>query len=247
MENFIFLSRIDGVSSASVYPDVACTGNYVLEMFPFCDYRSSSSCEMETNATCVSNHVLKTFPFCDHRRSGSCETETNCKTVCNLSIPVPTCRIDSNKLNINDGATNDSQTIGNTIVNQRLSLNMTAVQLSNLSGVNVSTISRYENGKFSIENVKIPILIKLSTALGLGKCGLLNDYLIFKLFHIEILTAYIEEKQISKKKLAAQLNVSDVLVYNWFNKKERCPSYSVWQTAFKDFSLRWINENVDII
>lgn len=63
--------------------------------------------------------------------------------------------------------------IANTIRNRRIENNLTIKELANKIGVRPETISKYENGKISEENMDITILQRIAAHLGSDK----NDYL----------------------------------------------------------------------
>ncbi|MGN1480726.1 helix-turn-helix domain-containing protein [Porcipelethomonas sp.] len=127
----------------------------------------------------------------------------------------------------------------------RLSSNMSKKDLALKSGISISTLSRYENGRYDINNINTDILQNLAITCGKDKLFLFTPYLKFKLYKNEILNAYINEFNISKYQLSKYLDLSYTLVKSWFNKKNRSPSYDIWQTAFKKFSLKWIEQNIN--
>lgn len=165
----------------------------------------------------------------------SCETET----IYNQILSVPTCRIETSLFY------NEISDFSAKIRNMRLSCNLTARELSHITGINASTISRYENNKFSYDKIDINILSVLSVACGKDDDYLLNPFLKFKKYHREILKQFLVDNNISKKQLAELCEVSYSLVKNWFNKEKRSPSYQLWQTTFKDYTLNWFSHNIN--
>ena len=133
------------------------------------------------------------------------------------------------------------------IRNMRLECSMTATELSNKTGVNSTTISRYENDQFSIDKIDIDILSRLSIACGKDENYLLTPFLIFRKYHKQILEQYLIDNNISKKQLSQLCGVSYTLVKTWFNKEKRSPSYELWQTTFEDYVLDWLKHNIDYI
>ena len=96
---------------------------------------------------------------------------------------------------------------------------MTAIELSNKTGVHTATISRYENNQFSLDKIDIDTLSCLSIACGKNEDYLLTPFLMFKKNHTEILNQYLIDNNISKKKLSELCSVSYTLVKTWFNKE----------------------------
>lgn len=133
------------------------------------------------------------------------------------------------------------------IRNMRLECNITATELSNKTGVNSTTISRYENDQFSIDKIDIDILSRLSIACDKDENYLLTPFLMFRKYHKQILEQYLIDNNISKKQLSQLCGVSYTLVKTWFNKEKRSPSYELWQTMFEDYVLNWLKHNIDYI
>ena len=131
------------------------------------------------------------------------------------------------------------------IRNMRLECNMTAIELSNKTGVHTATISRYENNQFSLDKIDIDTLSCLSIACEKNEDYLLTPFLMFKKYHTEILNQYLIDNNISKKKLSELCSVSYTLVKTWFNKEKRSPSYELWQTTFIDYTLGWLEHNIN--
>lgn len=181
-----------------------------------------------------SNDVEK-FPFYNNRHCGSCKTETIYTNISN----VPTCRIETSIFN------NSISDLSAKIRDMRLSCNLTATELSRKTGVHTATISRYENDNFSYDMIDIDILSILSVACGKDVDYLLNPYLKFKKYHKDILQQFLIDNNISKKQLAELCGVSYTLVKTWFNKEKRSPSYELWQTTFREYSLNWFSQKVD--
>lgn len=181
-----------------------------------------------------SSDVVK-FPFYNHSNCGSCKTET-----IYTNIPkVPTCRIETSIFN------NSISDLSAKIRDMRLSCNLTATELSRRTGVHTATISRYENDNFSYDMIDIDTLSILAVSCGKDMDYLLNPYLKFKKYHKEILQKFLIDNNISKKQLAELCGVSYTLVKTWFNKEKRSPSYEVWQTTFREYSLNWFSQKVD--
>lgn len=186
-----------------------------------------------TNAGCLSG--AERFPFYNRRTVSNCETET-----IYLNIPnIPTCRVETSMFN------DDISTFSIKMRNMRLNCNMTAAELSNKTGVNASTISRYENNLFSYDKINIDILSALSVACGQDEDYLLTPFLKFKKYHKQILQQYLTDNNLSKKQLAQLCGVSYTLVKNWFDKEKRSPSYQLWQTTFMKYTLNWLNQQVN--
>ena len=177
------------------------------------------------------------FPFYNNRYSGTCKTETIKFEINN----VPTCRMDTSYFN------NSLSELSAKIRNMRLECNITATELSNKTGVNSTTISRYENDQFSIDKIDIDILSRLSIACDKDENYLLTPFLMFKKYHKQILEQYLIDNNISKKQLSQLCGVSYTLVKTWFNKEKRSPSYELWQTTFEDYVLDWLKHNIDYI
>ncbi len=200
--------------------------------------------------------------LCSHsyRRIGYCKTETECAVV------LPNCRINTDKMdNIslfcqNDVSANqnictstdydisDSQLttdIGKRMILLRLSKNLTAKVVAEKIGICTSTISRYENNQITPEHTDLELLKKYALCCEADKYYLFDEYLIFRNFKDNILNEYIIQKNITKTQLSKELSVSKTLVLSWFNKENRSPSREMWQTAFKDFTLSWLEKNFD--
>lgn len=181
-----------------------------------------------------SSDVVK-FPFYNHRHCGSCKTET-----IYTNIPkVPTCRIETSTFN------NSISDLSAKIRDMRLSCNFTAAELSRRTGVHTATISRYENDNFSYDMIDIDTLSILAVSCGKDVDYLLSPYLKFKKYHKDILQQFLIDNKLSKRQLAELCCVSYTLVKTWFNKEKRSPSYEVWQTTFREYSLNWFAQKVD--
>lgn len=223
---YIFLHRVCDLTAQIT------NSNYVngAEKFPFYNSSKSGDCITET----LYNN--KKFPFCNSGFTGDSTTETFYVNISNI----PTCRIETAMFN-ND----DMSDFSIKMRNMRLDCNMTAAELSNKTGVNTSTISRYENNLFSYDKINIDILSTLSVACGQDEDYLLTPFLKFKKYHKQILQQYLIENNLSKKQLAELCGVSYTLVKSWFNKEKRSPSYELWQTTFMDYTLNWFEQFVD--
>jgi hypothetical protein len=204
--------------------------------------------ESETCLVCSND---KKFPFYNKRGCCNCKTET--KYVSNIEqeyiakTKIPTCRYETKYFINNDTCLTTEQAIGKKIFTLRMSKNLYAKTVASEVGIGHTTIYRYENGIFKEENIDVDVLVKLSVFLTGGKYAFLTDFLMFKYFKQKILSDYIIENNLSKKGLSVQLGVSHTLVKTWFNKEKRSPSYNLWQTAFKEYSLDWIKHNVQDI
>lgn len=187
-------------------------------------------CDSEAQITDLKNGA-KLFPFYDYCNCCTCKTET--------INNIPTCRIETSYFY------NDISELSTKIRNMRLKCNMTAIELSNKTGVNSSTISRYENNQFSIDKIDIDTLSRLSISCGENEDYLLTPFLMFKKYHKQILKQYLIDNNISKRQLSQLCNVSYTLVKTWFNKEKRSPSYELWQTTFKDYVLDWLKHNIN--
>lgn len=131
------------------------------------------------------------------------------------------------------------------MISLRLSKNLTAKDVSEKIGTCTSTISRYENNQITPEHTDLDLLKKYALCSGADEYYLFDDYLIFRNFKDNILNEYIIEKNITKTQLSKELSVSKTLVLSWFNKENRSPSHELWQTAFKNFTLSWVEKNFD--
>lgn len=135
--------------------------------------------------------------------------------------------------------------IGERMISLRLSKNLTAKIVAEKIGICTSTISRYENNQITSEHTDLELLKKYALCCGADEYYLFDGYLIFRNFKDNILSEYIIEKNITKSQLSKELSVSKTLVLSWFNKENRSPSRELWQTAFRDFTLSWIEKNFD--
>ena len=131
------------------------------------------------------------------------------------------------------------------MISLRLSKNFTAKVVAEKIGICTSTISRYENNQITPEHTDLKLLKKYALCCGVDEHYLFDEYLIFRSFKDNILNEYITQKNITKTQLSKELSVSKTLVLSWFNKENRSPSHEMWQTAFKDFTLSWIEKNFD--
>lgn len=129
------------------------------------------------------------------------------------------------------------------MVSMRLASSISAVEIAKKTAAHTSTISRYENGRFSFEQADLDMLQRYAVACGKNKYSLFTDYLLFRKFHKEVLQAYIEEKRITKSDMAKDFGVSKTLVLNWFNKENRCPDLKLWEEKLKEFTDKWLTEN----
>lgn len=136
--------------------------------------------------------------------------------------------------------------IGYNLISSRIINKYSAKRIASILGSNTSTISRYENGHFTLEHANLEFLKEYASACGKNQYCFLGAYLAFREFKDLILEGYLNGNEITKNELAKKLGVSKTLVCTWFNKKERCPSHELWQTAFKEFTLSWIHKNSDI-
>ena len=187
------------------------------------------------NPKYIDGNSAELFPFYNNRCCSACETET-----LNVEINnVPTCRIDTSYFN------NGISELSAKIRNMRLECNMTAVDLSNKTGVHPATISRYENDQFVINQIDIDVLSCLSIACDKSEDYLLTPFLMFKKYHKQILEQYLVDNNISKHKLSELCGVSYTLVKTWFNKEKRSPSYELWQTTFEEYTLSWLKHNIN--
>lgn len=137
--------------------------------------------------------------------------------------------------------------LGKQIVQLRLNNNLTEKELSDLCSIAPSTLSRYENGHFKIQLIDLNILKNISVHCGKNPLFLFNDYLLFRLYHKEILSQYLEAHSTSKYNLSEQLGVSYQLVKSWFRYEKRCPSLELWRATFTEITSYWINHNIDSI
>lgn len=181
-----------------------------------------------------SSDVVK-FPFYNYRHCGSYKTETIYTNISN----VPTCRIETSIFN------NSISDLSTKIRDMRLSCNLTEAELSRRTGVHTATISRYENDNFSYNMIDIDTLSILAVSCGKDMDYLLNPYLKFKKYHKEVLQQFLIDNKLSKRQLAELCGVSYTLVKTWFNKEKRSPSYELWQTTFREYSLNWLSQKVD--
>ena len=188
------------------------------------------------NPKCKNGNSADMFPFYNHSSVDDCKTET-----LQVEIPnVPTCRMETSMF-----YDNDLSEISMKIRDMRLSCNMTAVELSNKTGVHIATISRYENNQFSYDKIDIDSLSILALACNKNEDYLLTPFLKFKKYHKQILQQYLIDNNLSKIQLAELCNVSYTLVKTWFNKEKRSPSYELWQTTFREYSLNWFEHKID--
>lgn len=184
------------------------------------------------------------FPLYNYRYSCNSKTETLCTTINN----VPLCNLNQNILSqdiLSQGCNDIEETLNHRIINMRLNANISAVKLSELSKVNTSTISRYENAKFKIDLIDLDVLQNLAISCDKDKLFLFDEFLLFRLYHINILEEFIKLNNLTKLDLSRQVDLSIQLVRTWFKNKKRCPSYQLWQTTFREFTLIWIKNNID--
>ena len=126
----------------------------------------------------------------------------------------------------------------------RLCRSISAKEIAEKIKVNVSTISRYENGRFTFEKADLDMLERYALACNQDKHSLFTDYLLFRKYHKQILSAYIEKQGITKSELGKLFGVSKTLALTWFNKENRCLSFKVWEERLKEFSGEWIKNYV---
>ena len=162
---------------------------------------------------------------------------------------VPKCRIDTGKISLISAATDcrsvtSVKEIGQAMVSMRLASSLLAADIAKKIKTHTSTISRYENGRFSFEQADLDMLQRYAIACGKNKYSLFTDYLLFRKFHKLVLQAYIEEHNITKTDMAKTLGVSKTLVLSWFNKENRCPGFKLWEEKLKEFTGRWLTENI---
>ena len=125
----------------------------------------------------------------------------------------------------------------------RLCRSISVIEIAEKIKVNVSTISRYENGHFTFEKADLDMLEMYALVCNEDKHSLFTDYLLFRKHHKQILQAYIEKQGLTKSELGKLLGVSKTLALTWFNKENRCPSLKVWEDKLKEFSVEWVKEN----
>lgn len=125
----------------------------------------------------------------------------------------------------------------------RLSNSLLATEIAERIGVNTSTISRYENGHFTLELADLDMLERYALSCGEYRFALFTDYLLFRKYHKQILQSYIEVRAIQKSALGRELGVSKTLALSWFNKENRCPSMKLWEDKLKNFANKWLNSN----
>lgn len=159
---------------------------------------------------------------------------------------VPKCRVDTGKISLLGTETDcrsitSVKEIGQAMTSMRLASSLSAVEMAKKIDVHTSTISRYENGRFSFEQADLDMLQRYAVACGKNKYSLFTDYLLFRKFHKEVLQAYIEEKRITKSDMAKIFGVSKTLVLSWFNKENRCPSKTIWENNLVEFSKKCID------
>lgn len=126
----------------------------------------------------------------------------------------------------------------------RLSHNLLATEMAEKLNVNTSTISRYENGHFTLELAELDMLERYAVACSEDRYALFTDYLLFRKYHKQVLQAYIEEQGIQKSALGKELGVSKTLALTWFNRENRCASIKLWEDKLKCFSKEWIKDNL---
>ncbi len=126
----------------------------------------------------------------------------------------------------------------------RLSNSLLATEIAERIGVNTSTISRYENGHFTLELADLDMLERYALSCCEDRFALFTDYLLFRKYHKQILQSYIEEKAIQKSALGRELGVSKTLALSWFNKENRCPSIKLWEDKLKVYANEWLNINL---
>ena len=126
----------------------------------------------------------------------------------------------------------------------RLCHSISSIEIAEKIKVNVSTISRYENGHFTFEKADLDMLERYALSCNQDRHSLFTDYLLFRKYHKQILQAYIEKQGLTKSELGKLLGVSKTLVLTWFNKENRCPSLKVWEDKLKEFSVEWVNNNL---
>lgn len=125
----------------------------------------------------------------------------------------------------------------------RLSKSLLATETAKTLGVNTSTISRYENGRFTLELADLDMLERYATVCGKDRYSLFTDYLLFRKYHKQVLQAYIDARGIQKSALGKEMGVSKTLALTWFNKENRCPSMKLWEERLKGFAEEWLEKN----
>lgn len=161
---------------------------------------------------------------------------------------MPKCRVEADKIRVlsrkqDCRSVTSPKILGQAMIAMRLSHSLTATQIAQKIKVNTSTISRYENGHFTIEQADTGILERYALACGEDRHSLFNDYLLFRKYHKQILQAYIKKRGITKSELGKFLGVSKTLVLTWFNKENRCPSAEVWEKGLREFTTDWFKNN----
>ncbi len=126
----------------------------------------------------------------------------------------------------------------------RLSKSLLTTETAKTFGVNTSTISRYENGRFTLELADLDMLERYATVCGKDRYSLFTDYLLFRKYHKQVLQAYIDARGIQKSALGKEMGVSKTLALTWFNKENRCPSMKLWEERLKGFTKEWLKDNL---
>lgn len=144
-----------------------------------------------------------------------------------------------------------SEDINDLPINQRLKYarlknKLSIAELCRKINFTPDMYAKYEKGIVTLDNMNISILVKISK---LCNIDVLDDYHKFKLKSSEVVIRYMDDKKISIRKLAKQLNVSVTTVKNWRSQK-CCPSYQLWKTVFQNyFKDNFTNQSIssDII
>lgn len=124
--------------------------------------------------------------------------------------------------------------IGFRIFSDRLRIGKTLVEISEKINVRPETISKYERGKISENNMSIPILQKIAEALGSDKNHYLNNYHKWLLSDFPADIKWLLESKIERSvdDLAALCNTTHRSLYLWRDGVGK-PNYTTYELVRK--------------
>ena len=124
---------------------------------------------------------------------------------------------------------NDNNRLVTQIEKARINNGLSIAEVCRLTGLSYDIYIKYERGLVKEQYKNLTTLQKISDVLGIN---LINDYLDFKSNSKDRVCDYMDQHNLSIRKLAKLCNVSTATVKHWRNGT--CsPSYENWQKYFK--------------
>lgn len=114
----------------------------------------------------------------------------------------------------------------------RILAGLTAAEIAERAGINVSTYSNYETGNFNIEMVDVSVIKRIAVSCGLNEYALCDEFQQFRDNSAANVLRVMDEQGFTIKGMAELYEVSETSVKAW--RKGKCvPRREIWERVFK--------------